>query len=147
MAYKRKCTDEEIADNARIAGKLGGRPPKYGSAEELETAIDNYFIKEIDNGKAPTWAGMLLELYISDRTLLNYRTEETYIKAGYFDVIKRAEQKHCSFWQQYAVEHPNLQSFCIFELKQPHNGGFADKQQDNSKQDIKIEFAIAGLGK
>lgn len=140
MAYKRKCTDEQIAENARTVGKLGGRPPKYKSAEELETAIDKYFANQLANDKAPTWAGMLLELYVSDDTLLNYRSKEEYIKQGYSEVIKRAEQKHCNFWQSYAITHPNLQSFCIFELKQPHNGGFADKQQIDTNSNVKIEF-------
>lgn len=139
----RKEMSEEAKQKARENGKLGGRTPKYATAEALESAIDGYFDNCSKNETLPTWADMVVKLGISDRTLLNYRTNEEYIKSGYFDVIKKAEMMHCNFWQNLAVTKPNLQSFCIFELKQPHNGGFADKQQveTNGKQTIEIKIA------
>jgi len=135
-----KLTKEQAANKARENGKLGGRPPKYQSAVDLESAINSYFDSHTDKSNAPKWHDMLYALSISDDTLLNYRTKDNYIKSGYSDVIKRAEERFCAFWQQCALDNPNLQSFCIFELKQPHNGGFADKQQvdTNSKQQIEV---------
>lgn len=138
----RKMT-EELKQKARECGKLGGRPPKYKTSDALAGAIDDYFANREQTGKVPTWADMLVSLDISDSTLLRYRSDKDYIDEGYAEVIKKAELRHCHFWQQYALEHPNLQSFCIFELKQPHNGGFADKQQveTNGKQTIEIKIA------
>lgn len=138
---KKKLTEEQIQKN-RENGKLGGRPPKYPDAQALEAKIDEYFNYYETIDKAPTWANMLLYIDISDDTLLRYRTDEEYINKGYADAIKKAEKRHCDFWQQLCLEKPNLQTFCIFELKQPHNGGFSDKQQieNTGKQSMEITF-------
>jgi hypothetical protein len=119
------------------------RPVKFDSAEKLEQAIDKYFADCEANDKAPTWASMLLYLNLSDQTLLNYKNNSDGNYPGYLEVIKRAEHKHCNFWQQYAVDHPNLQSFCMFELKQPHNGGFIDRPKgEKSEQTINIHLGL-----
>jgi hypothetical protein len=80
---------------------------------------------------------MLYKLNISDDSLLNYRNNVDNKYPGYSDVIKKAEHRFSSFWQQYALDHPNLQSFCMFQLKQPHNGGFVDRPKDD-KSDLSI---------
>jgi len=139
---KPKLTPDERAQLARDNGKLGGRPPRYKSAEELETAIDLYFGRHNNKDSAPKWQLMLLELNISDDTLLNYRTKEEYINSGYSEVIKKAEQRHSEFWQQLALDHPNLQSFCMFQLKQPHNGGFRDRPADDLKPEVTITVKL-----
>ena len=102
---------EQRRQQARENGKKGSRPPKYASAEELEEAINRYFEGHNSKENAPKWHDMLYELRICDDTMLKYRSKEEYIKAGYSEVIKRAEQKHSSFWQQLALDNPNLQSF------------------------------------
>ena len=132
------------ADIARENGKQGGRPPKY-TPEELEQKISDYFDEHNCKENAPKWHDMLLSLKISDETMLRYRTDEKYIKLGYADVIKRAEHRHSSFWQQLALDNPNLQSFCIFQLKQPHNGGLSDRQQLDTNNKHSIEIDIKGI--
>ena len=133
------------ADIARENGKKGSRPPKYASAEDLEQRILEYFSLHNTKESAPKWHDMLNWLDVSDSTLLRYRTDEKYIKLGYADVIKRAENKHSSFWQQLALDNPNLQSFCIFQLKQPHNGGLSDRQQLDTNNKHSIEIDIKGI--
>lgn len=121
------------------------RPMKYKSAEELDKAIQAYIASHDSKDNPPTWAGMLLELDITDDTLRNYRNKEDKYP-GYSDVIKKAEQAHCRFWQQLALAHPNLQSFCMFELKQPHNGGFTDRPQDTGQTgEVTIKVQIDGI--
>ena len=142
MAAKK--TPEERAQLAREYGKLGGRPPKY-TAAELDAAITRYFDSFANSDDVPTWHDMLLKLGISEDTVTRYRNDEKYIEQGYADALKKATRLHCDFWQQYAVKHPNLQTFCMFELKQPHNGGFTDKPQGQTDQVTKIEFNITGL--
>lgn len=141
---KPKKTKAEIAEIARENGKLGGRPPKY-TPEELEAKIDSYFAEHNCKANAPKWHDMLNYINLSDDTLLNYRSKEEYIKAGYSDVIKRAENRHSAFWQQLALDNPNLQTFCIFQLKQPHNGGLSDRQQVDTNNKHQIEVNIKGV--
>jgi hypothetical protein len=122
-------------------------PKKFKSAEELDRAIQAYMASHDSKDNPPTWAGMLLDLNISDRTMLEYRKNPDKYP-GYCDVIKKAEQAHCRFWQQLALAHPNLQSFCMFELKQPHNGGFLDRPQDTGQNgEVTIKVQIDGISK
>ena len=124
------------------------RPLKFKSAKELEDAIDLYFQEYNCKDKAPKWQSLLLFLNLSDDTLLNYRTNKDNKYPGYSEVIKRAEQRHSEFWQQLALDHPNLQSYIIFQLKQPHNGGFIDRPvQDNSNSTVDIVVKLDGLDK
>lgn len=116
------------------------RPVKYDTVDKLSCAIDKYFTEQAANDKAPTWHSMLLKLDISDDTLLNYRNNKDNKYPGYSEAIKRAERRLSEFWQQFAIEHPNLQSYCIFQLKQPHNGGLSDKTEVS--QDVKIQIQI-----
>lgn len=130
---------------ARENGKKGGRPPKYKTAEELENKIDEYFDSHNSKENIPKWPGMLNYLRVSDDTLLNYRTKETYIKNGYAEVIKRAERRFSEKLMQLAVDNPNLQSLCIFLLKQPHNGGYTDKQVTETSGKHQIDIVVNGI--
>jgi hypothetical protein len=136
-----ECTELiNITPDIQIVNK-GGRPTKYEELEDLKFEIDKYFSECEVNKKAPIWHDMLVKLSISDRTLLRYRSNEDDKYNGFDDVIKKAEQRFSSFWQQYALDHPNLQSFCMFQLKQPHNGGFIDRPKDD-KSDLNINVNL-----
>jgi hypothetical protein len=136
---------EKRRQQARENGKKGGRLPKYKTAEELEEAINRYFEEHNCKENAPKWHEMLYVIDISDSALLRYRSDEKYIKAGYAEVIKKAEQRHSAFWQQLALDFPNLQTFCIFQLKQPHNGGLSDRQQVDTNNKHQVEIDIKGI--
>lgn len=124
----------------------GGRPVKYDSADKLNDAITKYFNLDYADNVVPTWHDMLEYLGVSDTSVLRYRNNEDNKYPGFGDAIKRAERLHCNFWQTYAVQHPNLQSFCMFELKQPHNGGFIDRPKDE-KTDMTIQVNLGFDGK
>lgn len=117
------------------------RPRKYNTADDLDRAIKDYFSKCLADNKAPKWCDMLNSLNISQDLIQDYQSK-TEIYPGFSEVIKRAVNEHSSFWQQYALDHPNSQTFCIFMLKQPYNGGLSDKQEIN--QDVKIQLQING---
>lgn len=142
MAYKRKCTDEELKDISRTVGKLGGRPPRY-TPEELEAAIDNYFAEHNTDDNTPDWDDMLRKLNISKTTSERYLYDEEYIKQGYGEAIKKAIGYFTSFWTKYGINHSNCQSLVIFMLKQVHYGGYTDKQQIEQSGSVKVEFNIA----
>lgn len=129
--------------NDREANK-GGRPPKY-SPEELDAAIDRYFEQHQSKDSIPKWPDMLNFIGLSDEMVRLYRTEEKYKSRGYLDCIKRAERMFSSTLIQLGVDNPNLQSLVIFLLKQPHNGGYQDKQVSESSNKSVIEVKIGGV--
>lgn len=141
---EKKETSEERKRASRENGKKGGRPSKY-TVEELDKKIDEYFSLNNTKDNIPKWPSMLNHLELSDSTLLKYRTNEKYIKQGYADVIKKAERRFSETLMQLAVDHPNLQSLVIFLLKQPHNGGYTDKQQVDTNNKHQIDVVIKGL--
>ena len=84
-----------------------GRPLAYQSAEELQTAIDDYFI----NQPKPTLAGLAYELGISRSTLYLYDDKDEYS-----DIIKRARELVESFYEGRLIYESNPTGV-IFALK------------------------------
>lgn len=85
---------DEIDDAAEP--KSAGQPMAYGTAEELQEAIDLYFYEledrdetgKVINRNTPLISGLAYALNIETRTLVNYEKREEY-----FPIIKRAKQK------------------------------------------------------
>ena len=119
------------------------RPRKYDTPEKLDKAIADYFAYMETTDQAPTWANMLLYLNISQSTVLRYQEDKGDYK-GFGDPIKKAELMHCDYWQQLALKKPNMAVFCMFELKQPHNGGFRDKPKDDPTHTVSLDIKISG---
>ena len=118
------------------------KPFKY-TPEELNDKIDEYFNSHNTKDNIPKWPGMLNHIGLSDEMLRLYRTEEKYIRAGYLEVVKRAERRFSETLIQLGVDNPNLQSLVIFLLKQPHNGGYTDKQVIEAK-DVSVNIKFEG---
>jgi hypothetical protein len=98
-----------------------GRPPKFKSVKELQSAIDAYFEK-CDEDKEPyTVTGLALALDTTRQTLFEYED-----KNGFTDPIKRAKAK-CEHWLlEKAIQNKVPQPIAIFVLK---NFGWTDKQE------------------
>lgn len=122
----------------------GGRPFRY-TVDKLNAKIDDYFDSHNTKDNIPKWPDMLNFIGLSDETMRLYRTDEKYIEAGYLDCVKRAERMFSSTLIQLAVDNPNLQSLVIFLLKQPHNGGYQDRQVSESSVKNTVELKIGGL--
>ena len=85
-----------------------GRPLKYETPEELESAIDAYF----DETERPTLSGLALFLgFDSRQTLYNYKERDEFL-----DIIKRARLIVESKYEERLVYEPN-QTGVIFALK------------------------------
>lgn len=117
---------------------------KYKNAADLEAAIDTYFDEHNSRDNIPKWPQMLIHLGLSDEMLQLYQTDERYIKRGYLDCFKNAERRLSSTLIQLAVDNPNLHSLVIFLLKQPHNGGYTDKPQQQSSGNMVVELVVKG---
>lgn len=85
----------------------GGRPLKYESAEELQSAVDEYFKSLKDDKGAfyirpPTVSGLALHLDISTRSLLDYGKGVVGNKE-FPPIVSRAKQRCESFLEEAAI--------------------------------------------
>ncbi len=94
----------------------GGRPLKFNTPEEVETAISYYFEEE----KEPTLAGLAVYLGISRSTLYNYEEKDQFL-----DIIKKAREKVESVYEKRLV-YGNTPTGVIFALK---NMSWRDKTE------------------
>ncbi len=118
----------------------GGQPMKYKTVEELQEAVDNYFISDafVTNSAGereylPTMSGLALSLDVDRKTVLNYSKNEEY-----FPTIRKAKAKIESFIETRL--YGNNVTGCIFNLK--NNFDWKDKQEIETKdttQDVSDE--------
>lgn len=106
-----------------------GRPLKYKNVEELQNAIDAYFLSCEDPEqegvyKRPiTITGLANALDTSRETLLEYEERPEYV-----DTIKRAKGKIHQYVEEYLFTGKN-QTGAIFNLK--NNYGWKDKTEQD----------------
>lgn len=97
-----------------------GKPLKFKTPEELETAIDAFF-DECDEKEEPyTITGLAMALDIDRQTLINYGRKE-----DYFGTVKKARVKVENYLEKSL--HGNAVTGTIFNLK--NNFGWKDKQE------------------
>lgn len=130
----------------------GGRPPKYSSVEDLQAAIDAYFVDcegkalKDDDGrpvlykgrpvivgeKPPTVTGLALALGFSDRrSLLNYQGKKEFLHT-----ITRAKAR-CEAYAESRLFDRNGTNGAQFSLR--CNFGWSDaSERDQKEQDLRI---------
>lgn len=142
-----------------------GRPLKFGSAEELQEKIDEYFescYEEIwqevfdDEGKSKGWvpiygrdgsirkrlvrpftiSGLAVHLEVDRKTLLNYED-----KSEFFRTIKRAKARIENYTEEqlYNTSAKNMVGI-IFNLK--NNYGWQDKQEVGVEADVTFKVSL-----
>lgn len=107
-----------------------GRPKKFSSVEELEIAIDAYFVK-CDNGMKNglpfptpyTLEGLAAELEMDRHTLLTYGKEDSH--KMFHATIKKAKYKVLANLSERMLNGDNSTAGAIFLLK--NNYGYVDK--------------------
>lgn len=103
-----------------------GRPPKYSTAEEMQSVIDGYFQTDAFIGEgdkrvfAPTVAGLAYALDLSRQGLLEYED-----KGEFSDTVKKAKQRIAIALEQKL--YGQTVTGIIFNLK--NNFGWKDQSQ------------------
>lgn len=97
---------------------VGGRPLKYGTVEELEKAINEYFKNCNEETEPMTITGLALALDVDRKTLCNYENKDEY-----FHTIKQAKLRVENAYEKRLVKRGNAGD--IFALK---NFSWDDKQ-------------------
>lgn len=127
-----------------------GQPPKFESAEVLQTAIDAYFescfeitVQKVGKGKKKksvetrkqvkpyTMSGLALAIGVSRQTLVNYAAKDEY-----FDTIKKARQKCEAYLEEGMISGKLSTVGTIFNAK--NNYGWKDKTEVDTNQNIRV---------
>lgn len=103
---------------------LGGRPLKYKTKEELQEAIDNYFIMCDEQKRPYTITGLGLAVGLDRKQLLEYGEREEF-----FNTIKEAKLKIHNFAEEH-LYCSGIATGVIFNLK--NNFGWQDKTEVNN---------------
>lgn len=124
--------DEEI----EYAKHPGGRPLKFNTPEELESAINQYFAECEVKEKPKTMCGLALALGIDRKTLVNYSNKDEY-----FHTVIKARQTVEQQNEEMLVSGKGNATGLIFNLK--NNFGWVDKQEVDNK--VVLKQALVGF--
>ena len=136
---------------------LGGRPCKYKTGAEFSAAVDEFIAYSTANNIRPTDYQITEYLKISPDTLERYSRKDTRDKRdiesiqgedsidnGYAAAIKKLAMYRQDWYLSHAEANPKLTAIDIFALKQPCNGGWADKQQADNGGSMSIDIKLSG---
>ena len=104
-----------------------GRPLKYKTAEELDKAIEQYYVDCQKQMRPYTMSGLAVALGIDRKTLLNYSKKD-----DFFPTIKKARDMVEAFTEEMLLTGKNTAGI-IFSLK--NNFGWKDKVE----QEVKVK--------
>ena len=111
----------------------GGRPLKFKSVKELESALDAYFAKCLETKEHLTITGLALALDTTRKTLIEYQERDEFVNA-----IKRAKTRVEHYAEQRLFE--SNPSGAIFALK---NFDWTDKQTVAGDQNAPIKHDVS----
>lgn len=114
---------------------------KLYTPEELDIAINQYFDECLEQDIFPDLAGMKIYLDISQSTYERYEKDEE--MRG---IIARARDRRESWLVRRMTGNQKLAQGCLNALKQPANGGYIDRpQQDNEPRELTINLVGVGV--
>lgn len=121
-----------------------GPKPLYESPDALRKKIDEYFITMEEKNEFPDLAGMRLYLRMSEATMKKYQEEDHENYEEYREIFNEAKDRRESFLVRRMTKDNKLAQGCLNALKQPANGGYIDKPQDQGGK-MEITLKVAGL--
>ena len=127
------------------------RPKKYDTPEDMKRQVDRYFAEREAKGEFATFAGMLKYIGISKRTYYRYINIEEddpdlpfELRKGYRAVFEEAQLRREDFLEKTMVSEPKLANGCMNSLKQPQNGGFKERIEQDVNATLTVN--VAGVG-
>jgi hypothetical protein len=127
------------------------RPKKYDTPEDMKRQVDRYFEDRKTKCEFPTFAGMLKYIGISKRTYYRYINIEDddpdmplELRHGYRNVFEDAQLRREDWLENRMVTEPKAANGCMNSLKQPQNGGFKDRIEQDINATLTVN--VAGVG-
>ena len=124
-------------------GKRGPKP-MYESPDALKKKIDEYFKITEGQGEFPDLAGMRIYLGMSENTMRKYQEEGHENCEEYRAIFSEARDRRESFLVRRMTKDNKLAQGCLNALKQPANGGYIDKPQEQGGK-MEITLKVSGL--
>lgn len=132
-----------------VKGK--GRKDKKISVDELRERLDALFA-HCDETLAPP-SNLLVSRFlgVSIDRVEAWRKEVVVDEDGkerqteYAEALKKLDEYRTDFWLRVGLSNPKVQAFAMFNLKQPHNGGYTDKPS-NDATSVEITIKNGGVG-
>lgn len=122
-----------------------GRKKTY-TPDELRQKVDEYFAKCDGEGVFADWAGMKVFLGVNDdRTYEEWQKGDSDEAKEYREILSEAAAKRESWLVRVMTSDNKRAQGCLNALKQPQNGGYIDRPQDNGGE-IKLTINLAGVG-
>jgi len=100
-----------------------GRPPKYDTPEEMQAAVDSYFVECVESERPSTVTGLALALGFNSRSSFLYYENE---KPEFLNTIKRAKMRIEAHLEEGLYRGSSVTGL-IFNLK--NNFGWKDAQE------------------
>lgn len=123
-----------------------GRKRAYNSPADLEKAVDEYFAaceeKEEKTGTPcfPDYAGMLVAIGMKEPTVVKYCDPKQEPDAqAYKEIFDYALLRRESYLSRASMDNKKA-SGCFNLLKQPKNGGYIDRPQEQGARELVIKF-------
>lgn len=120
-----------------------GRPRKYKTVDEMQQAIDKYFLDCDNEGIPYTITGLSLALGFDSRvSLLNYEGYTDEDNISFLSTIKKAKQKVEKNIEEGALQGKYNPTISIFNLK--NNFDWRDKQEveNTGSQTLEINIKV-----
>ena len=141
---------KETAKEEKKEKKTGAkRGPKktYENPEDLRAAVDNYFADCEERGIFPDYAGMKLFIgIVSDTTIERYQTGDDAFGEACREIFSEAAAKRESWLVRKMTSDNKAAQGCLNALKQPRNGGYIDRPQNDGGGEMKLTINVAGVG-
>ena len=123
-----------------------GRKRTDENADELRAAVDAYFDDCEAQGIFPDWAGLKLHLGpADDRTYEEWQKGDSDFAKECREIFAKAAAKRESWLVRVMTSDNKRAQGCLNALKQPQNGGYIDRPQDNGGE-IKVTLCLGGVG-
>lgn len=125
---------------------MGKRGPKplYDSPEALRKGVNEYFAEMEAKGEFPDLAGMRIYLGMSESTMKKYQEEGHENCEEFRAIFNEAKDRRESFLVRIMTKDNKRAQGCLNALKQPANGGYIDKPQEQGGK-MEITLKVAGL--
>lgn len=121
-----------------------GPKPLYESPDALRKKVEEYFALTEEKGEFPDYAGMRLYLRMSEQTINKYQEEGHDNYEQYREIFSEARDRRESYLVRKMTKDNKLAQGCLNALKQPANGGYIDRPQDQSGK-MEITLKVSGL--
>ncbi|NLC72399.1 MAG: hypothetical protein GX684_01295 [Ruminococcaceae bacterium] len=111
------------------------------SLKKLQDTVSGYFALCEEKGRFPTESGLILALGLRAFEYAELKADKNSKAAA---ILERAELMRCDWLENRMVTEKGSGTGCLNALKQPSNGGWAEKTSES--RDRALTIIMSGIG-